>query len=266
MHVVILLLFLSIMSFAQNDQPAPASLAGAPLVMMEKQMLRAERTGDLKMIENMLAPDFQEITPDGRVISKSEALEVLKTLHVDELTADNFRAQMVRDEIGIVTYTVKAAGTIGGQPVRLNASASSTWRRQKDRWQVVFHQNTTLPQPPASAAELEGLEQDLVAREADEDAAWLKQIFADDAVIVGPDGKRYTKPEMLADLGHMPKMPRKISAVSAHPLGTESGVVICHLDVQADEKTLPYISATVWKRGAAGWQVISHQYTRIEKP
>ena len=258
--------FLSTLCFAQDKpQPAPASLAGAPLVMLEKQMLRAERIGDWNFIQNTMAPDFQEITPDGRLLTKAEVTEIAKSIHIDELVADNFRAQMVKDEIGIVSYTVKAAGSVGGQPVRFNAYASSTWRRQKDRWQVVFHQTSVLPQPPVSAAELEGLEQDLAARGAARDIEWLRQIFTDDALIVGPDGKRNSKAELLESTKNLPPMPHKVSELVAHPLGTDSGVVLSHVDVQADNKTIPYHVITVWHRGPTGWQVISHQITPIEK-
>ncbi len=259
------LILLSTLCFAQDKpQPAPASLAGAPLVVLQKQMLRAERIGDWKFIEGVLAPDFQEITPDGRPLSKSEVTEVLKSIHIDELTADNFRVQMVRDEIGIVSYTVKAAGSVGGQPVRFGAISSVTWRRQKDRWRVAFAQTTLLPQPPVSAAELEGLEQDLTARQSSRDADWLKRIFAEDAVIVGPDGRRSTKAEAVQSILDTPAMPTRISDLSARAMGPDSGVVVSHVDVQSD-RVLPYTVTTVWRRGPAGWQVVSHQYTRVEK-
>ncbi len=252
---------------AQAQKPAgpPLSLFAAPLAALEKDFAHAEKQHDVEAMDDALAANFLAIAGNGQVYTKAELLPVLKDFQINDYILENFRSVDVRDDVVVLTYSEKVLGTFRGERLPLENVMSSVWHKpKKGRWQMVFHTSTAVPPAPITTTELEGLEQDLVAREGDRDVESLQPIIADDAVIVAPDGKRYTKAQMIEDTRDFPKLPRRISEVRAYPLGEDSGVVICRLEVKTDEKILPYTSNTVWKRGPAGWQVVSHQYTQIE--
>jgi len=265
--LVIFILTAYTLSAQEKEKPAPppSSLAGAPIIALERQMVEAEKAHDLKFIDSTLAPDFLEIAGDGRLYTKPEIMEVVKDVQIDDYALDNFHVSMLGDDIAIVSYEVSVRASYKGQSFPARNHLSSTWRRQKRRWQMVFHTSTPVPQPAVGAPQLEGLEQDLVARESAKDAETLKRLFAADAIIAGPDGKLYSAADLAAAIGRGANMARKMSEVTVQQLGPDSGLVTYRLEVQPPEgAAAAYRSATLWKRGPLGWQVVFHQDTLVK--
>lgn len=247
---------------AQDKKPPgpPISLFAAPLVGLEKDLARAEKSHNLKFLEDALAQDFLEIAGNGQVRTKAEVVQAVHDIQISDYALDDFRSVDVRDDVGILTYTATVRGSYKGQPLPYRNLLSSVWHKQKGHWQMVLHTSTPIPLPPASAAELEGLEQDLVAREGDHDLDSLKQIFSPDAVVLGADGRRSSFAQFAEQLARGPKLAYKIADLSATPLGAESGVVTCQVSAPgAGPAAPPYRSTTGWKRGAGGWQVLFHE-------
>jgi hypothetical protein len=248
---------------AQAEKPTgpPLSLAAAPLVALERDLMRAVKQHNLKLIDDTLSPDFLEITRDGSCYTKSESLQRLKEVEVADLALTDFHSVDVRDDVVVLTYTETVRGTYNGQPLPFRNTMSSVWRRQKKNWQMVFHGSMAMPQPPVSSAELQGLEQDLVAREGDRDVESLRQIIADDAVIVGADGTRSTFAQYSTALGRQPRLAYKISDMSATPQGADSGLVTYRLSVPGVATIPATQSSSLWRRGANGWRLVFHQET-----
>lgn len=251
----------------EPEKPAgpPLSLFAAPLVALENDLARAEKLHNLALIDSTLAPDFLEIAGNGRLYTKAEIMQVVKDVQIDDYALTDFHSVDVRDDVAVLTYQATVRGSYQGQPFPYKNLLSSVWHRQKGHWQLVFHTSNAVPQPPVSAAELEGLERDLVARVGDRDLASLKQIFVPDAVIVRADGKRITFEQFSGLLAQGPKLAYKISDISATPLGPDSGVVTCHLSAPgAGPEFPPYQVSSVWKRGASGWQVVFQQEAALK--
>ncbi len=249
---------------AQAEKPAgpPLSLAAAPLVALERDLARAEKQHNLSFIDSALAPDFLEIAGNGRLYTKAEIMQVVKDIQIQDYTLQDFRAVEVRDDVTVLTYTATVRGSYQGQPFPFRNLLSSVWHRQKGHWQMVFHTSTAIPLPPVSAAELEGLEKDLVAREGDRDVESLQQIIADDALIVGAEGTRSSFAQFADALSRRPKLAFKIMDLSATPLGADSGVVTYRLTAPGAGPGFPPLqSSSLWRRGSSGWQVVFHQDT-----
>lgn len=240
----------------------PISLFAAPLVELERALVRAEKHHDLAYLDRTLAPNFLENAGNGRVYTKAEIMQVVKDVQIDDYALDGFRSVDVREDVAVLTYVATVRGSYQGQPFPYRNLLSSVWHKQKGHWQMVFHTSTPVPLPPVSAAELEGLERDLVARQGDRDLGSLQQIFAAGAVVIRADGQRSTFAQLAGQMGQGPKLAYKIADLSATPLGPDSGVVTCQVTAPgAGEAAPPYRSTTVWKRGASGWQAVFHQET-----
>ncbi len=243
----------------------PLSLFAAPLAALEQDFVHAEKQHDLKAMDDALAANFLAITGGGQVYTKADFLPVLKDFQISDYLLENFRSVDVRDDVAVLTYTEKVLGTYRGERLPFQSVMSSVWHKQKKgQWQMVFHSSMALPPPPVSVAELEGLERDLVAREGDRDMESLKQIIADDAVMVSVDGTRSTSAQYSTFLSRQPRLAYKISDLSATPLGADSGLVSYRLSVPGVATIPATQSSSLWRRGANGWRVVFHQETPVK--
>ena len=257
---------------AQEEKHGPpATLFGAPLVMLEKDLVRAEKMHNLSFIDEVLAPDFVEVAGNGRLYTRAEIMEIVKDIQIDDYALDNFRVLNVRDEAGIVVYEAAVRGSYKGQPFPARNLLSSTWRRQKGRWQMVFHTSTPIPQAQAAAeAPPDAVERErrLLDAELRHNVDAILGFLADDFREIGPDGGLYTKadiPRVLADV--------RIDELTAHDmtataLGAGSVLVTYRVEgkgsFQGKPAPIHLGVSSVWQERAGRWLLVFHQGTVIQ--
>lgn len=248
----------------------PASLFGAPLVMLEKDLVRAEKMHNLQFIDEVLAPEFLEIAGNGRLYTKAEIMEVVKDIQIDDYALDGFRVLNVRDDLGIVTYEAAVRASYKGQSFPARNSLSSVWRRQKGRWQMVFHTSTPIPQQAAVEAPPDAVERErrLLDAELRHNVEAILAFLADDFREIGPDGGLYTKadiPRLLADV--------RIDELTAHDmtataLGSGGVLVTYRVEGKGAFKGKPVPIhmgvSSVWQERGGRWLLVFHQGTVIQ--
>jgi hypothetical protein len=113
---------------------------------LEEQLLSREGRASPRLINDLLADDFQEIGSSGDVFGKQEVLEGLAEESGDgrvyERHASDWSVRALSADVALVTYRVIRKDLTEGS---VTASwRSSTWALRGGRWQMVFHQGTRL--------------------------------------------------------------------------------------------------------------------------
>jgi hypothetical protein len=125
-----------------NGEPDLARL----LQNLEEQLLSPEGRASPRLIDDLLADDFQEIGSSGDMFGKAETLEGLAEEssdgHVYERHATDWSIRALSADVALVTYKIVTRDATDGS-VR-TSRRSSTWAYRDGRWQMVFHQGTRL--------------------------------------------------------------------------------------------------------------------------
>lgn len=93
-------------------------------------------------IEPLIADDFLEFGSSGRSFDKAAVIDFLvnEPDTIAQRTMSRFQAKELAPGVVLVTFRidqVRRDGTAAPSSLR-----SSLWRRNDDRWQLVFHQGT----------------------------------------------------------------------------------------------------------------------------
>lgn len=107
------------------------------LLSLEERLLNPDTRKQPKAVATMLADDFQEVGKGGRLYDRESILELLAAEMPQPIAAEEFRAQLLGPEAALATYVSRAAD--GGQ-----ARRSSVWVYRDGRWQMLFHQGTSI--------------------------------------------------------------------------------------------------------------------------
>src|SRR5271170_3404143 len=70
----------------------------------EEKLFATSVRKNAEIVASMLADDFQEFGSSGRVYSKDEIIAELQSESPRRITMQDFRAQMLSNEIALVTY------------------------------------------------------------------------------------------------------------------------------------------------------------------
>ena len=89
-----------------------------------------------------LSEEFVEFGGSGRVFHRESILELLAAQPPVEIGIEGFEARWLAPGLALATYRAGYADPSSGVFVR--SLRSSIWRRDDDRWRIVFHQGTTL--------------------------------------------------------------------------------------------------------------------------
>ncbi len=111
---------------------------------LEEALLRDSVRKDTELVSALLAEDFREFGSSGQVFSKIELLAALQAEIPLQLSLNSFEASLLSPCIALVTY--RTMKQIPGLPVT-HTLRSSVWMLREDRWQMLFHQGTKIPQP-----------------------------------------------------------------------------------------------------------------------
>ncbi|MDQ7246651.1 nuclear transport factor 2 family protein [Dongia sedimenti] len=116
------------------------------LCALEEQLLSPEGRASPRLINDLLADDFQEIGSSGDVFGKPEAMELLaeeaRDGHDYERRTSDWSVRRLAGDVQLVTYRVVRHDRTEG--VSSTSRRSSIWSFRDGRWQMVFHQGTPL--------------------------------------------------------------------------------------------------------------------------
>lgn len=112
----------------------------ATLTSLEEGLWLAATRFDMGWMENVLAADFFEIGRSGTRYSRQECLAIPASDFTVELPLPDLKIRSLSGEIAQVTY--RSVFCSGGET--LNGLRSSIWRRNGDRWELLFHQGTAI--------------------------------------------------------------------------------------------------------------------------
>jgi len=114
----------------------------APLLALERELLRPEVRASRPALEALLAADFIEIGRSGRVYDREGIIGALAGEAPGDRAAariEAFGVRILAPGIALATYRTVGDGQGGAAGTR----RSSIWRRDADgAWRMTFHQGT----------------------------------------------------------------------------------------------------------------------------
>ena len=111
---------------------------------LEEKLLRTDVRKNPDILDELLSEDFEEIGSIGRTSSRAEVVNWLVTKEKDiEWTVNEFRIRELSPDLVLAIYradkknktNIQSAGSI----------RSSLWKKNGNRWQMIFHQGTKIP-------------------------------------------------------------------------------------------------------------------------
>ncbi|MEA5122343.1 DUF4440 domain-containing protein [Xanthomonas floridensis] len=119
----------------------------AQLRMLGLRLLDPQLRADVQALEALLDPALVEFGASGRRYTRSEVIAALRAPGVaDDYPADGFECVRLASDLAQLRY--RSMGRRQG--VEREALRSSLWRRNADRWQLLFHQGTPFTENAAS--------------------------------------------------------------------------------------------------------------------
>ncbi len=93
-------------------------------------------------LEALLAAGFREFGSSGTAFTKADILTSLQAEAPTRLSLDSFSAELLAPGVALVTY--RATRQRNDVPAT-HSLRSSVWVLRDGRWQILFHQGTTVP-------------------------------------------------------------------------------------------------------------------------
>jgi hypothetical protein len=109
---------------------------------LEERLLQADVRQSAQAMAELLADDFSEFGSSGRIFDKSTTIAALQHESPTEISLSDYQAKALAPDVVLVTYRAvryAAASAPSTQSLR-----SSIWKQIDGRWQLVFHQGTSL--------------------------------------------------------------------------------------------------------------------------
>lgn len=134
---------------ANTSATGNAALADA-VTAREKQLWDTLKNRDHDAFGKMLASDMIYISTNV-VGDKAGTISGLKEFAPTEINLSDWKTVVLDEDAVVVTYTVDAKGTAGGQPLPPGAMRASTaWFKRGAEWLAVYHQDSPIKEPQAS--------------------------------------------------------------------------------------------------------------------
>lgn len=115
------------------------------ILELESHLLQPEVRRSRSRLAGLLADDFIEIGTSGRTFNKQDIIEAVTAAPSCCFTLDDFRTRLLSPEIILATYRAAKIETPGGPP--RHSLRSSIWKLIDGKWQVIFHQGTSITVP-----------------------------------------------------------------------------------------------------------------------
>jgi hypothetical protein len=112
---------------------------------LEERLIDPLVRSDAESVASLIADDFREFGSSGRCFDKASIIEELSHEPFRPApTLIDFSARFLAAEVVLVTYrTVRQRSS---RETMERSWRSSIWVNREDRWQLVFHQGTRIPQ------------------------------------------------------------------------------------------------------------------------
>jgi hypothetical protein len=111
---------------------------------LELELLRPVVRQSPEWLSSLLADEFLEFGSSGRIFSKNEIMEALRTEPRVQFSIFDFRAKILGDGVALVTY--QAVRREEANHSGLASLRSSLWVIRDGQWQILFHQGTKVPE------------------------------------------------------------------------------------------------------------------------
>lgn len=264
----------------------------------EKQVWDALKNKNHEAFGNMLATDFVYVSGDG-VADKAGTVNGLKEFAPTEITLSDWKTVVLDEDAAVVTYTVDAKGTAGGQPIPPGAQRASTaWVKRGAEWVAVYHQDcpiktaetakpagstanananantnaNTAAKPAATAAVTTAAADDPVASEKQmwdalkrKDWDTFAANLAAEQVEVEPDGV-FDRAGTLAGVKEADFSKLTVSDYKATKLDDDATLVTYMVRGQTpDGKSAEHRASTIWVKRDGKWSAFFHHGTPVMK-
>lgn len=110
-------------------------------------------------IKDRNAQACADLSADGCLVTGAQGVgsftkqQMLKMMEqgggytLDTYELKDVRARMLRDDMGVVAYTVRQTLTVDGAPTTFEAADTSTWILRNGKWECVVHTESILGDP-----------------------------------------------------------------------------------------------------------------------
>ncbi|MDQ1522556.1 MAG: hypothetical protein QOE47_480 [Pyrinomonadaceae bacterium] len=123
----------------------------AEVTTKEKQLWDMLKNKDHEGFGKMMSSDTVYVSTDG-VYDKAATVNGVKEFAPTEVTLSDWKTVTLDEDAVVVTYTVDAKGTSGGQPLPPGAMRASTaWVKRGAEWVAVYHQDSPIKEAQASS-------------------------------------------------------------------------------------------------------------------
>jgi len=116
---------------------------------LHEQGREAALKDDASFLDTHLASQYVEVGPDGRLRTKAEALEDLKSGNVKYEAIDerNVKVNTFGNNAAVVNSTASIKGTNEGKPMNGEYRATSMYVKERGHWREVEFQLTPVTKP-----------------------------------------------------------------------------------------------------------------------
>jgi ketosteroid isomerase-like protein len=130
---------------ATGDRPGTSDAATADLLALEKEFAEALVKGDADALDGLVSEDWIIIGPEGKVISRTAFLDVVKSGSLTHSTMD-FDETRVRlyGDTAIITARAVTTGAYQGQSFSTRERSTDVFVRQQGQWKCVLTQLTAI--------------------------------------------------------------------------------------------------------------------------
>jgi hypothetical protein len=108
---------------------------------LEEKLLQPDVRHSVVELDKPLADDFMEFGSSGLVYTKYDILESLPKHDSPRFSLSDFQAKILAPDMVLVTYSAVKNDANGQKSSSLR---SSIWKKNGERWQIVFHQGTII--------------------------------------------------------------------------------------------------------------------------
>jgi len=99
---------------------------------LENRLLTPSVRGSAEALDRLIADQFVEFGSSGRLYTKRDVIARMLAAPSITVNIADFRVLAVSPDVALATYRT-------GKSLR-----SSVWRREGERWRIVFHQGTPI--------------------------------------------------------------------------------------------------------------------------
>jgi len=143
--VVVASLLIAAVAWAKGDY-AKKETVEQQITALTDQLNQAFGKGDTGWMEKHFADDFTAIHSNGKLVTKAQEIDNVKTGNIKWATVDvHDRKIRAFGDTAVVVALASSTGTVGGNPYSGDFRTTQVWVRQNGNWQMVAFQSTRVP-------------------------------------------------------------------------------------------------------------------------